>query len=400
MTTQVFRGRNLLDARMVAMQALGSNAVVVTTRTIRRPGVMGFFGATDVEIAAAVEPVPETPSSRAKGPFAQGAYAGAGLPPLAGTDSPAVLRAELRNEMRTMKTLLGRPAAAPPEDLAAELAAMREAIEQLAPTSRKGDAIASLLRTSGIEGAAATAIAQLMRVKKDPPTEIGERFREAAAELVHVTAWPLLSTGRVVIVAVGSTGVGKTTTIAKLAAKAKADGKSVTLVSCDTFRVGATEQIARYAELLGSRFEVARDASELATVLGRVRTDVVLVDTSGRPPTANAPERLLAAGSFRTDAACQGYLRHVLLCMPASIRAVDAARLAKAFSMANPTAIAVTKLDETDVPSGIVHAAFFAKLPISVVCMGQRVPEDIAPATVGGLLDALTRKRDARRAAA
>ena len=398
MTTQVFRGRSLLDARTVATQALGSNAVVVTTRTIRRPGITGFFGATDVEIAAAVEAAPESPPLRAKGPFAQGAYAGA--PPLVRIESPSVLRAELRNEMRSMKALLGRPTATPSDDLAAEVAAMREAIEQLVPAPRKGDAVSSLLRSKGIEGGAAAAIVRIMRGNKDPAVEIAERFREAVAELVHLGAWPLLNEGRAVIVAVGPSGVGKTTTIAKLATRAKADGKSVTLVTCDTFRVGATEQIRRYADLLDLKFEVAADASELASVIGRVQTDIVLVDTSGQPPTANAPERLLSAGSFRTDADCHGRVRHVLLCMPACIRAVDAARVAKAFSVTNPTAIAITKLDETDAPSGIVHAAFFAKLPISVVCMGQRVPEDIAPATASGLLDALTRKKDSRKAAA
>jgi flagellar biosynthesis protein FlhF len=94
---------------------------------------------------------------------------------------------------------------------------------------------------------------------------------------------------------------------------------------------------------------------------------------------------------------CSGFTRHVLVCMPAATRAVDATRIAKAFSAASPTAIAITKLDETDSPSGLVHAAFAAKLPLSVLCAGQRVPEDIAPATMGAVLDAVIPRTQARK---
>ena len=83
--------------------------------------------------------------------------------------------------------------------------------------------------------------------------------------------------------------------------------------------------------------------------------------------------------------------------MPAATRAVDATRIVKSFAATAPTALAITKLDETDTPSGLVHAAFAAKLPLSVLCAGQRVPEDITAATMGGVLDAVVAKRQAQR---
>jgi flagellar biosynthesis protein FlhF len=190
---------------------------------------------------------------------------------------------------------------------------------------------------------------------------------------------------------VGPTGAGKTTTLAKLAARAKLDGKTATLVTCDTFRVGGIEHLARYADLLGMQTITARDASELAGALARATTDLVLVDTAGREPVVDTAERLLAAASFGAAVECRGLERHVLLCLPASIRATDVARVTKAFSATNPTALAMTKLDETNTPSGLVHAAFCSKLSISVLCAGQRVPEDLAPATMGAVLDAVMR---------
>jgi len=59
------------------------------------------------------------------------------------------------------------------------------------------------------------------------------------------------------------------------------------------------------------------------------------------------------------------------------------------FATTRPTALAVTKLDETDAPAGIVHAVFATRLPVSTLCAGQRVPEDIAEATDGAIADYL-----------
>jgi flagellar biosynthesis protein FlhF len=80
----------------------------------------------------------------------------------------------------------------------------------------------------------------------------------------------------------------------------------------------------------------------------------------------------------------------VLLCVPASIRAVDAARVARLYGVLSPTSLVSTKLDETEAPAGLVHAAWAARLPYSVLCFGQRVPEDVGPATAATLLEYLT----------
>ena len=342
----------------------------------------------DCEVGAAVLSAKALPASPKGGPFAQSAYAEADRQ--APRDPLSTLRAELRAEIRAVKIGQGRPSA-PPNDLAQEIAAVREAIEQLAPAPRKGDKTAALVRAAGIEGAAVTALGRTLRGQRDSEVSLEERFRNALSDLVRVSAWPLASEARSVVALVGPTGAGKTTTLAKLAARAKLDGKTATLVTCDTFRVGGIEHLARYADLLGMQTTTARDASELASALARATTDFVFVDTAGREPVVDTAERLLAAAAFGAAAECRGLERHVLLCLPANIRATDVSRVAKAFSATNPTALAMTKLDETNTPSGLVHAAFCSKLSISVLCAGQRVPEDLAPATMGAVLDAVMR---------
>ena len=81
--------------------------------------------------------------------------------------------------------------------------------------------------------------------------------------------------------------------------------------------------------------------------------------------------------------------RDTLLCLPPSLRATDAERFAAAFAPAGPTGLVLTRLDETRSPVGRVHASVSCQLPVSVLCFGQRVPEDVAPATTGAILDYL-----------
>jgi flagellar biosynthesis protein FlhF len=199
------------------------------------------------------------------------------------------------------------------------------------------------------------------------------------------------------IALVGPSGVGKTTTAAKLAAKARMAGKSVTLVACDTYRVGGTAQLSQYAKLMGAECVTAKTSEELRAIIDSSPSDVVIVDTSGRPPTPDGVEIAVAPqrkGTPRTRS------RHVLLCVPASIRANDAARVARRFGTLSPTSIVVTKLDETETPAGLAHAAFAAKLPVSVLCNGQRVPEDIAPATTVAVVDFVAPKTNEAAAVA
>jgi|CZKU01.1.fsa_nt_gi flagellar biosynthesis protein FlhF len=392
MTTQVFRGRTLDEARKAASDALGKDAVVLTTRHRRRSGMAGLLGGMDCEIAAAVvntPPAAPVTSNAPKGPFASSAYAPAERGPT--RDPIAALRSELRAELRAAKVNQERPTPAAPPDLARDIAAIREQLDQLTPTPPRGDKATALVRVTGIEGRAAAALSRAMRARKEGAVGLEERLRDAVSELIHVTPWPLSAEGRAVIAVVGPTGVGKTTTLAKLAARAKFEGKTVTLVTCDTFRVGGVEHLERYADLLGMPVAVARDASELASILASATTDLVLVDTSGREPVVDSAERLLSVASFAAAPECRPFSRHVLLCMPANVRAVDVARVVKAFATANPTAIAMTKLDETDAPSGLAHAPYVSKLPIAVLCAGQRVPEDVAPATMAAILDAVMR---------
>lgn len=290
----------------------------------------------------------------------------------------ARLRFELRAESRALRTAMSRPRVAP--ELVAEIATLRGALDELLSAPKRGDAIATLIRRRGIEGAAASALARTAK-RSERGGDIEDRLRAATSSLVRVAPWPpALTDGKVLLGLVGPAGTGKTTTAAKLAARAKMERKSVAFVSCDGFRVGALDQLASYAELMSSRFHVANTREELFDIVASEDADVVIVDTPGRPIDAAATEGALGSSELR-GAGRRARRAEVLLCIAASLRASDAARVHRDFTTAKPTSLAVTKLDETDVPAGILHASFATRLPVSTLATGQRVPEDIAPAT-------------------
>lgn len=315
-------------------------------------------------------------------PFAAEVYRST-EPPRPGADIED-LRTEMRNEVRALRAHLTRANAT--QELGRELAAIRATLEQMgspAVEPKRGDRIATLLRARGVEGSAATRIAA--RAKDSPETDVGAKLRAAVAELVPLAPWDDAAPGRRIVAMAGPSGVGKTTTVAKLAARARMAGKSVSLISCDGFRVGAVDQLERYADLLGAAFDVARTSAELAALLEEETADMVFVDTSGRPPVATAPEAALAARR-KKDAPVHVDL---LLCMPASIRSADAVRVVNIFAPLAPTGVCVTKLDETDSPSGLIHAPWATRRPLSVICNGPRVPEDVTPASLEAILGAL-----------
>ncbi|MFC5740502.1 flagellar biosynthesis protein FlhF [Dyella tabacisoli] len=175
---------------------------------------------------------------------------------------------------------------------------------------------------------------------------------------------------------VGPTGVGKTTTIAKLAARAvlRHGAARVALVSTDDYRIGAAAQLEHYGRLLGVRVYPAHDADSLRRVLETLRDrHTVLVDTAG---VAGSDPRLQQQMSLLRDA---GSLRAcVVLAANAQAQALD--ETLRAYLPLRPQACILTKLDEAPSLGGALSMLIRHRLPLDYVTDGQRVPEDIAAA--------------------
>lgn len=191
------------------------------------------------------------------------------------------------------------------------------------------------------------------------------------------------------VVFIGPTGVGKTTTLAKLAAHAVLrERRRVELVTLDTYRIAAVEQLKTYAGIIGAGCHVARSVFELEALVRRfARGSVVLVDTTGRSPHDLA-DQLELADFLRANT---NFVK--CLTLSASSTAEDALAAARKFALYGANALALTKLDETTRPGACVRVAAESNLPLQYLCAGQRVPEDFVAASPDAFCDLVLRAR-------
>ena len=173
---------------------------------------------------------------------------------------------------------------------------------------------------------------------------------------------------------VGPTGAGKTTSIAKLAARyaLQGDVADVALVTLDNYRIGAREQLETFGRLMNVPVHQARDAESLAATLrGLADKRLVLIDTAGMSQRDLRLARQLAC---LRDAEQR---IEVLLAIPANVQTGSMQQIVDAFRIVRPVACILTKLDEATSLGGAFSVLIRAELPLAYVANGQRVPEDL-----------------------
>lgn len=183
---------------------------------------------------------------------------------------------------------------------------------------------------------------------------------------------------------VGPTGVGKTTTVAKIAAELVINQKRpVTLATTDTFKIAAVEQLQTYANILRIPLEVCPTAESLSNLSASLGPDnVILVDTAGYGPRDQ--KKLVELQEILSQVRTETHL-----CVAATTRDHDLNEIARRFKLFEPDYLVVTKLDETSIFGNLFNISLKSHLPLSYLTMGQRVPEDIEVATKERVADLL-----------
>lgn len=193
-----------------------------------------------------------------------------------------------------------------------------------------------------------------------------------------------------VVMLVGPTGVGKTTSIAKLAARysyCMEKKYKVGLVVLDTYRIGAVEQLMQYARMMKLGVETVTDPAEFSSALSALQhNDYILIDTMGSSPYDQGKIEKI---SDCLRANTTNYSIDVVLVMPSSIKYEDLKSTYESFSPLGIDTLMFTKLDETYNFGNIFSLVYETKIPISYFSVGQEVPEDLVASSSDFLVECL-----------
>jgi len=356
MRVKRFTAKDMTQAMRQVRQELGPDAVILATN--RLPG-------GGVEISAAMdEGAAERPSPEPRPAGGEGA-AEAGAPELA----------DLARQVEGLGQMVTRHL------MVAEAAAGFAARPEVAPLYHY------LMR----QEVAPELISQLLR-GLSAPEAVGllPRFSIRLKKILRISD-PLRvkSGGPVVWALVGPTGVGKTTTIAKLAASHSLKRRlKVGMITVDTFRMAAPEQLKVYGRIMDLPTKVASSPIELREAVEELSDrELVLVDTVGRSPSDEENLNELAA----VLAGVKGLLCHLVMAAPTRDR--DLMEVTRAFGRFQPHSLIFTKLDETSTYGPILNQAVRTAKPVSYLAFGQKVPDDLEEATREGLAKRLLPSR-------
>ncbi|MGI9859985.1 flagellar biosynthesis protein FlhF [Moorella naiadis] len=372
-----YLARDMQEAYLAIRRDLGPEAVIVATRQVRRPGLWGFFQPPRLEVTAALDTAAggqggkkingavtypgagaaTAPAGAAGMAAATATAASAGLPGGAPAVPPAADLGRggfpaldgLRRELADIKTALARLAR--PEGSATSPWQQALQDQELA-----ADLVVEL--TAGLEATAGSEV-------------VGGVVRNRLAE--RLAGQVAVASRQRVQAFIGPTGVGKTTTLAKVAARYSIyQEQKVGLITLDTYRIGAVDQLRTYAEIMGLPLEVAMTPREFREALERLGDrDIILVDTAGRAPENKA---MLAETRGFLEAMPGG---DVYLVLSSATRRQDLLQAVERFRPLHYNHLIFTKLDETSCPGVVVTVTAAAGVPLAYITTGQDVPDDL-----------------------
>ena len=190
-----------------------------------------------------------------------------------------------------------------------------------------------------------------------------------------------------IVMFIGPTGVGKTTTMAKLGAiNSLREGKKVTFITIDNYRIAATEQLKKYAEIMRIPIHVISDQRHFKDVISKDKSDIIMVDTSGR--SHNNEMKISEIKSFADNVE---YDFEKILCVSANTKKGDLKEIFKAFDVMKFDSVIITKVDETSFIGNVIDVADKYNKPISYFTDGQEVPNDIHIANSDEIADMIIR---------
>lgn len=335
--------QDMKEGMLRIREELGPEAVIIQSRKVRRKGLKGFFAPRQVEITAAVETSPSSkPAGQANG-----------------VNFQKKIQEEI-SELRIMVNRLLTRNHTPKEIKEQE----REELENWRLQLQRQDVFTEL-----IEEFLAEINAELAGEVQLTGEIIGLILRQKIRKRLKVAP----EKSAAVQVFVGPTGVGKTTTLAKLAARyAFYHSEKVGIITIDHYRIGAVEQLRTYADIASLPLEVAVSPGELSRALEKLSgCQRILIDTAGRS-TLNLPHIQELAGYLQNLPPAE-----IFMVISATTKARDLRLICENFRRMDYNRLIITKIDETDTYGTLLNSIYFSGLPVIYLTTGQNVPDDL-----------------------
>lgn len=346
---------NINDALNMIRIELGPEAVIISRRNIKQKGLFGAFKPKKLEITAAIDEVNRKPSQAID---------------RAEEIKEAYERKEVEKELGEVKNMLQK------------LIEDRDKEKEKSSGKEKKTGLKKVLWERDVHDDTIKLITNKLKEKAEyknasrlPDSAIMEGIKDNLKT-------GLAKEGRIHAF-IGPTGVGKTTTIAKIAAMYSLnERKKVGIVTIDTYRIGAVEQLKIYADILGLPFEVINSIDDIQKSMENLKgCDLILVDTTGRSikNIMQLSELKLYLDRINPD------VTYLVISMTTKYK--DLLQILNGFDTMEYDSIILTKLDETSTYGSILNVACNSEAPISYITLGQNVPDDIEKATEDKLLN-------------
>jgi len=343
MKIRKYYSQDIAEGFLKVKKELGPEAIILQTRKVRQRGFKGWFAPRQVEIIAASDSQSPAPSMPGK------------------IEKTGWMETEISELKDMVKSLVGQsPLKRPVND-------------HLAGGGSNCNYWRSYLQHHDVD----PVIIDEMFARLAPEADENSLSREMLALLLQKQVYKRITITQErefrTLVFIGPTGVGKTTTLAKLAARYSLNyQEKVGLITIDHFRIGAVDQLKAYAEIIDLPLEVVFTPQDLTGALTRLQDcDRIMVDTAGR-----------ATGNLTQINELSDYIDLLLpaevhLVISATTRWQDIRFITSSFSKLHYNRLLITKLDETASYGAILNSAYYANQPLVYITNGQSVPDHL-----------------------
>lgn len=392
MIIKKFQGKTEAEATELAKKELGDGIIVMNVRNVKRKGFFAIFGHPIIEVTVALEEESERFTPVKKEPAQTSGVLQKNTPITSAWQSeakPAPQMGAIEEKLDSLQSLLvqqiktseaEKPVVKEEESVPPKAADKEPEEEKDAELVRFMKLLYNVMIENEIDEKYVNQMMDEIEKIHKPNMPFDYALANTYQKMILKFGKPAEITpaqkGPKVVFFVGPTGVGKTTTIAKIASRFSVDDKKkVALLTADTYRIAAAEQLRTYANILEVPFRVIYTIEELENALKDFKEfDYIFVDTAGHSHQNQAQKEAMSAFVHCVDGLVE---KEVFLVLSATTKYRDLLSIADSYKEMADYKLIFTKLDETTALGNLLNLKLYTGASLSYVTCGQNVPDDI-----------------------